>query len=549
MRKKRQTRPSDANVRLPAHLNEEFIRDFSFVLSRLSAYGEPKAIYQEKYWLTKYCKPLSSAGKMRRDRAISKWLDTEARIASVNTDICENHEPIDILRCTVDRFLTLVKKEVTRVIGETPKLDPAIAGYSGGASTSKRRKDGHPAIKYLRKADMTSRAHAYLILLAGTAYGDWLCEPGLEPRIVDASVMFTVPKSSDIDRVAAKEPDLNVYFQKMLGNEIRARLKKVGINLNDQSINGNLARYGSLSGTLATVDLSSASDSVSFELVKRVLPTGWFEALHAFRTDQTILPDGTVHTLQLFSTMGNGFTFELESLIFYSICRVVTRRMKIKGPISVYGDDIIVPVEAYEPLCTALNTCGFIVNDAKSFHEGHFRESCGTYWYRGMNVKPFYLRGPLTKLTDLIHTLNALLEWGSDGLGVLDPRYEPLWSYYARFVPSNLHGGQDLSTGYALVTGDSPRCELRPIVKSYDVQHIGGFLQWLQVTASRREARYPVGITGTVSRDYYRVKRYRGDMMQTPVILNREVYDQLSLSELKDMIYDGSSLLFNESFV
>ena len=148
-----------------------------------------------------------------------------------------------------------------------------------------------------------------------------MSEAGLEPRFVNGNVMFTVPKNSEIDRCACKEPDLNMFLQKGFGNQIRYLLKKkAGVDLNNQLINRELARVGSVDGSLMTVDLSSASDSVTSALVGRLLPPDWFWYLDLVRSPVTMI-DGEVHLNEMFSSMGNGFTFELESLLFYAITR------------------------------------------------------------------------------------------------------------------------------------------------------------------------------------------------------------------------------------
>ena len=194
---------------------------------------------------------------------------------------------------------------------------------------------------------------------------------------VKGNVLFTVPKKTDIDRCACKEPDINMFLQKGVGNHIRSRLRKHAINLNDQSRNRRLAQEGSVAlGQLATIDLSSASDSISIEVVRLLLPNEWFEYLNDIRSHFTEI-DGENHRLEMFSSMGNGFTFELESLIFFVLCRAVQYFTGTPGVLSVYGDDIVLPSEIFYDAEFVLRKFGFSVNSDKSFHTGPFRESCG----------------------------------------------------------------------------------------------------------------------------------------------------------------------------
>jgi hypothetical protein len=214
-----------------------------------------------------------------------------------------------------------------------------------------------------------------------------------------------VPKTSKTDRTICVEPSLNALGQKGIGSYMKKRLGLYGVNLLDQGVNRSLAERGSVDGSLATVDLSSASDTVAYALVMSLLPPDWFDLLDRFRSER-VEYQGVVIELEKFSSMGNAYTFELESLIFYALSLSVCEFLDIAGgpifengrllsrrwPISVYGDDIIVPTSAIELLYATLKWCGFTVNTAKSYHVGGFRESCGADWMFGFDVRPWYLK-------------------------------------------------------------------------------------------------------------------------------------------------------------
>jgi len=320
--------------------------------------------------------------------------------------------------------------------------------------------------------------------------------------------LFTVPKNSDIDRVAAKEPDLNMFLQKAFGNQIRTCLKRAGVDLNDQTHNQELARIGSITGSLMTVDLSSASDSVTYELVKRVLPSDWFYYLDLVRS-KTTLVDDCVHVNEMFSSMGNGFTFELESLIFLAITQAVAYFRGIRGQISVYGDDIIAPSELNLDLTSALAFCGFRLNESKSFWTGSFRESCGAHWYGGRDVSPFYIRKPFSTISDLILTLNQLVEWASRVISVVDPRYEGLFWKYAKLVPESLWGGGDLTSRQSLVTGHAARKELFAPQELIQHNHVGGLLFWMFVALKSGDDRDAIKSDGSHAPRFARIRKRR----------------------------------------
>lgn len=479
--------PKTADFDLPRTLTLDFSESLK---SLLIEDGSVKAKYLLSQFLTKFCQTDAQSASSRRSAAITKWLSTEDLNRSTNRRLASfgQSKTVEILPgLSVKRFLDKVASVVADVLPWTPSLDPANCGFSGGASTSKGRRHSHPAVKFLTKADITRPAEPlFRAVTAGTRWAAHLETPGLDPRFVHGNVMFTVPKNSEIDRCACKEPDLNMFLQKGFGNQIRFLLKRKGIDLNNQAINQELARKGSVDGSLMTLDLSSASDSVTLELVRRVLPSDWFYYLNLVRSHVTEI-DGEVHTNEMFSSMGNGFTFELESLLFYSITRAVAYFGGHRGAISVYGDDIIAPSTMADDLVSCLAFCGFRTNPDKSFWEGPFRESCGAHWHGGLDVSPFYIRGPFKTISDLILTLNQLISWASREIGVVDPRYEDLIMKFASEIPTDPWGGSDLTSRTSLVTGDAPRSELTYPVEDRPIYHIGGLLLWLFSTVERQQ--------------------------------------------------------------
>nr|UJQ85800.1 MAG: hypothetical protein 3 [Leviviridae sp.] len=270
-------------------------------------------------------------------------------------------------------------------------------------------------------------------------------------EIVQARLNF-VPKSAKTYRSVNVEAGLNVMFQLGIGDYMAKRLAKRGIDIRDQTLNQRRAREGSLTGALATLDLSSASDTISREIVFELLPLEWAELLNWGRSSSVVLPSGKTISQEKFSSMGNGYTFPLETLIFWGLAAACCDR---DSDATVYGDDIIIPSDKFDLLREVLHYAGFKVNVGKSFATGPFRESCGKDYFRGMDVRPFYAKGWVSgqllfvlhnfyvrdhnpemakEVEDLIHP--ALKLWGPDGYGdghlVGDhPRDRPL-KYHVR---------------------------------------------------------------------------------------------------------------------
>jgi len=175
------------------------------------------------------------------------------------------------------------------------------------------------------------------------------------PRVCMTAKVHTVPKTCKTDRTIIIEPGLNTFLQKGLGSMIRSRLTKVGIRLNHQAdLHQRIVPQIAKTGKLATVDFSSASDTICIELVRELLPPRWFSVLDIHRSDSVSLDDGSTLTLGKFSSMGNGFTFELQSLIFWALARSICDHSEF---VSVYGDDVILPsnrLEQYRNCVTIL---------------------------------------------------------------------------------------------------------------------------------------------------------------------------------------------------
>jgi hypothetical protein len=218
----------------------------------------------------------------------------------------------------------------------------------------------------------------------------------------------TVPKNAKTDRVIAVEPTGNSFLQKGIGSYIRDRLRTVGIDLDNQETNQELARLAE-DWRLATIDLKAASDTVSIEAVWLLLPYEWSSVMDSFRSRWAVMPDESRLRLNKFSSMGNGFTFELETLIFWALTKSVDEYLDRRGTVAVYGDDIIVSRDIYPMLKSVLDYMGFETNVDKTFASGPFFESCGKHFFMGVDVTPAYQKEELTDASRYIQLGNRLM--------------------------------------------------------------------------------------------------------------------------------------------
>lgn len=439
----------------PSPLYTAFIAELRSILSSDQSF---KSSYLDSVIESKLLDEATVSSVERKEKAIIKWLNSEVLNAETNRrlfitdeedvlftivrDVAgqQHHFPI----CALDVY-SKAREYITKSIGETPDFSKLVGSFSGGASTSIRRGVGSIPRKYLYGTDITETAITLFLALSKDIVG-----MPRDFRVVSGNVLFTVPKTSLIDRCAAKEPDLNMFCQKAVGDYLRLCLRRNGVDLNDQTRNQRLAKEGASLGTLATLDLSSASDSVTKQLVLHLLPIDWSMLLFDLRSPFTSV-DGVLHENEMISSMGNAFTFELESLIFWALARAVAFYTGTKGSLSVYGDDIIIPCGMVEPFVEVLSFSGFRLNFEKSFWSGPFRESCGKHYHGNTDVTPFYIRTVPKDLTDWMLLLNHLRSWSEVAGHICDPRYFDLWHKYAQLIPKPLHGGRDAARRDSLV--------------------------------------------------------------------------------------------------
>jgi len=292
-------------------------------------------------------------------------------------------------------ILFIAARKIASILGDVPTYDELKFSFGPGATTSVKRARSHPRVKL--EAPMTCstsfvpHAKEFLAEFPGWVSSHLDNENCLRLEVSHAKLQF-VPKTSKTLRSIGVEPTLNGLGQKGIGTFLKRKLKRAGVDLSDQTRNQKLAKQGSETGLLSTVDLSSASDTISYGLVMHLLPWDWFDLLDRFRSPCVSYKNEVIR-LEKFSSMGNSYTFELESLIFYSIAYSVCSYLGLDTKdVSCYGDDIIIPTSAYGLLEEILIVCGFVVNKSKSYFKGPFRESCGADYLVGFDIRPFYLK-------------------------------------------------------------------------------------------------------------------------------------------------------------
>lgn len=266
------------------------------------------------------------------------------------------------------------------------------------------------------------------------------CSAGYSFQVVTSSKLQTVPKNVDISRVICVEPSLNTFYQLGVGEIITQRLGSFfGIRLEDQaSVNRELARVGSLDDQLVTIDLESASDSLSVPMMRWLLDPFTYTSLERLTCRTGILPTGEQVLFNMLSTMGNGFTFPLQTAVFSAIVCAAYRFLglhpgKAGKHWSVFGDDIICETRVAQVVSQTLEAFGFVINQHKSFFEGPFRESCGRDYFNGHNVRSVYLKSLKTAQTRY-SAMNLLNRWSAQ-VGINLPNTIRALLSTVRFIP------------------------------------------------------------------------------------------------------------------
>lgn len=230
--------------------------------------------------------------------------------------------------------------------------------------------------------------------------------------------VISVPKTQKTPRIIAIEPTCMQFMQQAISKSLVKKLesRSVGDNhrrnlcfgfvgFESQDPNREMAALGSYKQTLATLDMSEASDRVSNQHVLSLFR--WWpwlsEAVQVTRSTKADVLGHGVMPLSKFASMGSALCFPVEAMVFTTIIFLALERsantrftrkdvLSFAGQVRVYGDDIIVPVDVVEPVVDLLEAFGLKVNKSKSFWNGKFRESCGGDYYDGTWVTPVRVR-------------------------------------------------------------------------------------------------------------------------------------------------------------
>lgn len=345
------------------------------------------------------------------------------------------------------QFLRRVRRQLIDWLGYGPSDEDlkSKSRHGPGTTFSSTAVSPTAADKFDEPLTLTSGCVWHLPNIAGTL---WLRKQSEDypargrPQVIRGNRFTSVPKTALTDRGISIEGSLNIYFQLAVGRHMRDMLKRrTGWSLDHASdIHREMARRGSVDGSFATLDLTNASDTLSKDLVRVLFrQTRWLEVMEDLRSTHTFR-DKAWHLLEKFSSMGNGYTFELETCVFAAIASVC---LQLKGQpgvlgydLFVFGDDIIIPGDCNELVVRTLRYLGFEANPSKSFAVGSFRESCGGDYFLGIPVRGYYLKDDVAWGTPTIYAIHNGVKACMERCG-LDPTSFCAWLRNA-FLPEGL---------------------------------------------------------------------------------------------------------------
>lgn len=249
----------------------------------------------------------------------------------------------------------------------------------------------------------------------------------------DTARLCCVPKDMFKLRSITVEPAEATFLQQHIRSRLIAAAAKVMPRSSaiPQQLGGagpeiqrRRALEGSRDGSLATIDLSDASDSISWAFVSRVFPPLIMSDLERCRSQYCETVGGKTEVL-MYAGMGNATTFIVESLYFWAACTVISRYLRDFTPVSVFGDDIVLGTKAAtHPLFNHyMSRLGLTVNMAKSglsLGPG-FREACGLVAYYGEELPLLRVQGYQTEKPEELVSLCSLINCAM----APDSRYAP----------------------------------------------------------------------------------------------------------------------------
>lgn len=339
-----------------------------------------------------------------------------------------------------DRLLNIARRSAEDLVGSFRITDYPFRPSHGNGATAEVPRSRADSWHKNRQFRVDSEVITYLkYRVPSCEWREWFYVPyrGLNRT----AVVKCVPKSLTSNRTISAEPTTLQYLQqdvlRALDEYFVDNLSS-RINLHDQTRSRLLAQVGSSDGSYSTIDLSSASDSVTLDLIEALfdgMPILYPLLATRSTSNRVKSKDGRIDCViqtRKFAPMGSSTCFPVECIVFAVMAEVAIRETRGRasrvGDYVVYGDDIVIRDEYAAALVETLTFFGFDVNVSKSFYgdrtcvlngrevePAHFREACGIECLNGEDITPLRLSRRLVSATD-----NRSTKLAGQGVGLID---------------------------------------------------------------------------------------------------------------------------------
>jgi hypothetical protein len=363
-------------------------------------------------------------------------------------------------------LLNALTRKIEKILGTYRREDFfSLGSWGPGSSIGISGQDTGAIRKFRCERQITPKLYTLVKTSLVEQYPLWFPSEDVVDRLacISWSKLLTVDKNALTDRTIFVEAGLNTWFQKSLGASIRSCLKRHGYDLNSTERSHDCARRGSITGAITTVDFENASNTIAYQMIQNVVcDSTWFTLLDYCRTPCYSTDKGvTLNPFEMFSSMGNGFTFELESLVFVAAAEAVSDYLGIGyESISVHGDDITLDSQCFPIYCSFCEFLGFKINSKKTFSTSSFRESCGSYFFYGFDVKPYFLKEKSNDAKSIFRLANGVTSVAHchrnrDGR---DIRFLPLHRYLIDLLPKEIQLFGTVDQGDVVIHVDFDEC-------------------------------------------------------------------------------------------
>lgn len=257
----------------------------------------------------------------REKAAYDDYIRTDAELEEVENAWSET---------SVSDFKRVARLLFGTTFSRVDKLHAAgglVPKHGPGATADRRRGNAKYSMSEWTSRLESGGFHSVDFLMPNQKYWHRLTDVQFaEPGNERPSRVVAVPKTLKTPRIIAIEPTCMQYTQQAVAEPLVQSLENDSfsgsfVGFTRQEPNQILARKGSIDGSLATLDLSEASDRVSNQLVKHMFQgfTHLDDAVQSCRSLRADVPGYGYTPLTKFASMGSALCFPIEAMVFATV--------------------------------------------------------------------------------------------------------------------------------------------------------------------------------------------------------------------------------------